>query len=75
MLATRIREESPTVDIKLVRDRLMDRLALHYPAFRWDANKGYGTAEHLAALRRFGPCDIHRRSFRMPGQEEEHAHE
>lgn len=48
---------------KLVRDRLMGRLARHYPSFRWDANKGYGTAEHLAALQAGGPTPHHRRSF------------
>lgn len=48
---------------KVVRDRLMDRLARHYPAFGWQANKGYGTAEHLAALEAGGPTPHHRRSF------------
>jgi ribonuclease HII len=48
---------------KLVRDRLMARLACHYPRFCWDANKGYGTAEHLAALDAGGPTPHHRRSF------------
>lgn len=48
---------------KLVRDRLMERLALRYPAFRWDANKGYATADHLAALQAGGPTPHHRRSF------------
>ncbi len=48
---------------KVVRDRLMERLAPRYPAFRWDANKGYGTAEHLAALEAGGPTPHHRRSF------------
>lgn len=48
---------------KLVRDRLMDRLAPRYPAFHWDANKGYGTADHLAALEAGGPTPHHRRSF------------
>lgn len=48
---------------KLVRDRLMERLALRYPAFRWDANKGYGTADHLAALAAAGPTPHHRTTF------------
>jgi len=34
-----------------------------HPHFGWDSNKGYGTAEHLAALRRHGPSPLHRRSF------------
>lgn len=48
---------------KLVRDRLMERLACHYPQFCWESNKGYGTAEHLAALAAGGPTPHHRRSF------------
>lgn len=48
---------------KLVRDRLMDRLAPRYPTFHWDANKGYGTADHLAALGTTGPTPHHRKSF------------
>jgi len=40
-------------------------LALHerYPQYRFDRHKGYPTAEHLALLRRHGPCPEHRRSF------------
>jgi len=34
-----------------------------YPAYGFGRNKGYGTAEHLAALARHGPCPVHRRSF------------
>jgi len=50
---------------KVVRDRLMNLLAGHYPAFGWQENKGYATAEHLAALDRAGPTKHHRKSF-MP---------
>ena len=45
------------------RDRLMREAALHWPHYGWDRNMGYGTAEHLEALRRHGPSPIHRRSF------------
>ena len=48
---------------KVTRDHLMARLAFRYPAFGWDANKGYGTAVHLAALATHGPTPHHRRSF------------
>jgi ribonuclease HII len=48
---------------KVCRDRLMVRLHERYPAYAWAANKGYGTAEHLAALARLGPSPHHRRSF------------
>lgn len=49
---------------KVTRDRMMDECAAAYPAYRFEENKGYGTPEHLEALRVHGPCDLHRRSFR-----------
>jgi ribonuclease HII len=48
---------------KVCRDRLMRRLAERYPAYGWQRNAGYGTPEHLEALRRFGPSPHHRRTF------------
>jgi ribonuclease HII len=45
------------------RDRLMRDLASHHPHYGWERNAGYGTPEHLAALRRHGPTPHHRRSF------------
>ncbi|MBB3033299.1 ribonuclease HII [Alteriqipengyuania lutimaris] len=45
------------------RDRLMAAAALDHPHYGWERNKGYGTREHLDALRRHGPCALHRRSF------------
>jgi ribonuclease HII len=48
---------------KVVRDRLMKRLALRFPAYGFDSNAGYSTAAHLAALTAEGPCPFHRRSF------------
>ncbi len=48
---------------KVVRDRLMARLAARYPGYGWERNKGYGTPEHLDALARLGPTPHHRRSF------------
>lgn len=45
------------------RDRLMRDAARDYPQYGWDRNKGYGTAEHLRALREHGPTPLHRRSF------------
>jgi ribonuclease HII len=48
---------------KVVRDRLMARLAVLHPAFGWERNAGYGTAIHAAALTRIGPTVHHRRSF------------
>tara|TARA_R110002049_G_scaffold24162_3_gene85801 strand:+ start:510 stop:1115 length:606 start_codon:yes stop_codon:yes gene_type:complete len=48
---------------KVTRDRYMRQLAETYPQYGFEAHKGYGTAKHLAALREFGPCPEHRRSF------------
>lgn len=48
---------------KVVRDRLMRALGTRYPGFRWDSNKGYATATHLAAIDAHGPTPHHRRSF------------
>ena len=45
------------------RDRLMRGLAAAHPHYGWERNMGYGTPEHLAALRRHGPSPLHRRSF------------
>lgn len=51
---------------KVTRDALMVDLAARYPAFGWADNKGYGTAAHLAAIARHGPCELHRRSWSLP---------
>lgn len=48
---------------KVYRDALMCEYDRVYPGYGFAKNKGYGTAEHLAALSALGPCPIHRRSF------------
>ena len=48
---------------KVTRDRYMAEQDAIYPQYGFVKNKGYGTAEHIAAIRKFGPCPIHRRSF------------
>jgi len=45
------------------RDRLMREYALTHPHYGWERNAGYGTPEHLTALREHGPTPLHRRSF------------
>ena len=45
---------------KVARDRLMRRLALRYPGYGWGENAGYGTPDHLDALRELGPTPHHR---------------
>jgi ribonuclease HII len=48
---------------KTARDRYMCELAGRFPGYGFEQHKGYGTPEHLAALRRLGPSPVHRRSF------------
>ena len=48
---------------KVTRDREMAALDEKYPGYGFARNKGYGTTEHLAALKTLGPCPAHRRSF------------
>lgn len=48
---------------KVERDRIMREHAEAFPLYGFDVNFGYGTPDHLAALKQHGPCAIHRRSF------------
>jgi ribonuclease HII len=48
---------------KVVRDRAMARLAVRFPGYGWEANAGYPTVSHRAALRRLGPTRHHRAAF------------
>jgi ribonuclease HII len=48
---------------KVHRDRLMEEMDDIYPCYGFRQHKGYGTEEHIRALREFGPCPEHRRSF------------
>jgi ribonuclease HII len=45
------------------RDAMMQAEHLRMPHYGFDRHKGYGTPEHLAALREYGPCPLHRKSF------------
>lgn len=48
---------------KVFRDALMEEYAKTYPAYGFERNKGYGTAEHIRAIKEHGICPIHRRTF------------
>lgn len=48
---------------KVTRDHLMEEYDTLYPEYGFARNKGYGTKEHIEALKRLGPCPIHRHSF------------
>ena len=52
-----------SVMAKVTRDHMMARYGELYPQYGFAKHKGYGTAAHIAALKEFGPCPIHRRSF------------
>jgi ribonuclease HII len=49
---------------KVIRDKLMESWHYRFPRYNFFQNKGYGTQEHRAALRQYGPCPLHRFSFR-----------
>ncbi len=60
--------KSPTVAAasilaKVARDRLMVKLEARFPGYGFARHKGYGTPEHLAALKKLGPSPLHRRRF------------
>ncbi|MGM0629036.1 MAG: ribonuclease HII [Patescibacteria group bacterium] len=48
---------------KVSRDRKMERFHKKYPGYGFFSNKGYGTKEHIEAIKRQGPCKIHRKTF------------
>lgn len=48
---------------KVTRDHMMEEYDVLYPEYGFARNKGYGTAEHIEALKKYGPCPIHRASF------------
>ena len=48
---------------KVYRDKMMDEYAETYPQYDFEKNKGYGTAAHIKAIKEYGLCPIHRRTF------------
>ena len=48
---------------KVERDEFMDELHKRYPVYNFASNKGYGTKEHIEAIKNYGPCPVHRKSF------------
>lgn len=61
--ATSYNIAAASIVAKVTRDRQMIELDKLYPEYGFARNKGYGTAEHIAALKSIGPCPAHRRSF------------
>jgi ribonuclease HII len=48
---------------KTARDKLLVELDSEYPGYHFSSHKGYATSQHRAAIERFGPCPVHRKSF------------
>jgi ribonuclease HII len=49
---------------KVTRDRIMDELHEKYPQYGFNNHRGYGTKEHMEALKKYGPCPVHRKTFK-----------
>ena len=48
---------------KVSRDRILRQYAVDYPQYGFEKHKGYGTKVHVEALKKYGPCEVHRPSF------------
>lgn len=48
---------------KVTRDKIMEEYSKLYPQYGFERNSGYGTKEHITAIKEFGPCEIHRKTF------------
>lgn len=53
---------------KTYRDSLMEKLHDLHPEYNWKSNKGYATAQHIEAIRKYGLTELHRKSFQLKGQ-------
>ncbi|MFO7446912.1 MAG: ribonuclease HII [Ignavibacteriaceae bacterium] len=54
---------SASIIAKVTRDRIMKRLCLKFPNYLWSKNKGYATHEHIEAIKTYGACCLHRKTF------------
>ena len=61
--ATSYNIAAASIIAKVTRDRLMDEYDAMYPEYNFKSNKGYGTEEHIEAIKKYGPCPIHRKTF------------
>ena len=62
--ATSMSIAAASILAKVSRDRLMLEMAKKYPQYSFEKHKGYGTKVHIEALKEYGPCPIHRKSFK-----------
>ena len=58
---------SASIIAKVTRDKIMINYHKKYPEYNFASNKGYGTKEHVEAIRKYGRCEIHRSSFSIKG--------
>ena len=58
---------------KSIRDNIMTLKSFKYPIYKWHKNKGYGTKDHLLAIKLYGITEIHRKSFNMNGKKIDYA--
>ena len=58
---------------KLIRDNIMTLKSLKYPIYKWHKNKGYGTKDHLLAIKLYGITENHRKTFKMNYNETDYA--
>ncbi len=54
---------SASILAKVTRDRMMLKEAEKFPNYSWQTNKGYATKAHIEAIKEFGPCELHRKTF------------
>ncbi len=62
--ATVMTVAAASIVAKMTRDAMMEALHAQYPQYGFDKHKGYGTRQHMDALRRYGPTPLHRKSFK-----------
>jgi len=61
--ATSYNIAAASIIAKVTRDKLMDEYDEMYPMYNFKSNKGYGTKDHIEAIKKYGPCPIHRKTF------------
>lgn len=61
--ATSYNIAAASIIAKVSRDRLMDEYDKQYPEYKFARHKGYGTSAHIEAIKKFGACPIHRKTF------------
>ena len=59
---------------KVTRDKLMNFYGKIYPRYNFTQNKGYATPDHIEAIKKFGRCEIHRKSFRLQFEKDPQMH-